>query len=118
LDKIASGGELSRFLLAVVGIQCTHEDATLIFDEVDAGVGGITLNRVSDRLAELAAHRQILLITHWPQLAARAAQHFYVSKEIHGSETFTLCQPLDSAARMIELRRMAGDEDIPIPKTI
>lgn len=110
LDKIASGGELSRFLLAVVGIQSTNEDATLIFDEVDAGVGGITLNRVSDRLSDLAARRQLLIITHWPQLAARAAQHFQVSKEVRGDETFTLCRPLDAKARETELRRMAGEE--------
>lgn len=110
LDKIASGGELSRFLLAVVCIQSTGEDATLIFDEVDAGVGGITLNRVSDRLNELASRRQILIITHWPQLAARAALHFHVCKEERGNETFTLCRPLDERARAEELRRMAGEE--------
>ena len=110
LDRIASGGELSRFLLAVVGIQSTNEDATLIFDEVDAGVGGITLNRVSDRLSDLASRRQLLIITHWPQLAARAAQHFQVSKEVRGDETFTLCRPLDAKAREAELRRMAGEE--------
>lgn len=111
LDKIASGGELSRFLLAVVGVQDTGEDATLIFDEVDAGVGGMTLNRVSDRLHELARRRQVLIITHWPQLAARAAQHFQVSKEERGNETFTLCRPLDAKARAAELRRMAGEEN-------
>ncbi len=111
LDKIASGGELSRFMLAVVGVQASGEDATLIFDEVDAGVGGITLNRVSDRLHDLAARRQLLIITHWPQLAARAAQHFQVSKEVRGDETFTLCRPLDARAREAELRRMAGEEN-------
>lgn len=111
LDKIASGGELSRFLLAVVGVQATGEDATLIFDEVDAGVGGMTLNRVSDRLNELASRRQLLIITHWPQLAARAAQHFHVCKEERGNETFTLCRPLDEHARAEELKRMAGKEN-------
>lgn len=111
LDKIASGGELSRFLLAVVGVQSAAEDTTLIFDEVDAGVGGITLNRVSDRLYELASRRQLLLITHWPQLAARAAQHFFVAKVVRGNETFTLCRPLDERSRERELRRMAGEEN-------
>ena len=110
LDKIASGGELSRFLLAVVGVQSSGEDATLIFDEVDAGVGGVTLNRVAERLNQLASRRQLLLITHWPQLAAHAAQHFFVHKEVRGDETFTLCQPLDEAGRDAELRRMAGEE--------
>ena len=101
LDKIAS---------AVVGVQSTNEDATLIFDEVDAGVGGMTLNRVSDRLHDLASRRQLLVITHWPQIAARAAQHFQVSKEIRNNETFTLCRPLDARSREAELRRMAGEE--------
>ena len=111
LDKIASGGELSRFLLAVVGIQQTGEDTTLIFDEVDAGVGGLTLNRVAERLSALAERRQLLIITHWPQLAARAAQHFHVFKEERDGETFTLCEPLDATSRAVELRRMAGDEE-------
>lgn len=110
LDKIASGGELSRFLLAVVGVQPTAEDAALIFDEVDAGVGGVTLNRVAERLHDLASRRQLLIITHWPQLASRAAQHFRVRKEVRGDETFTLCVPLDDAGRAAELKRMAGDE--------
>lgn len=111
LDRIASGGELSRFLLAVVSLQAQGEDATLIFDEVDAGVGGLTLNRVADRLAELSARRQMLIITHWPQLAARAERHFRVTKEEAGNETFTRCETLDAEAREAELARMAGREE-------
>lgn len=110
LDRIASGGELSRFLLAVVGLQAQSEEATLIFDEVDAGVGGITLNRVAERLEQLAARRQMLLITHWPQLAARAERHFRVTKEVLGDETFTRCQRLSGTERDEELARMAGHE--------
>ncbi len=110
LDRIASGGELSRFLLAVVSLQADKEEATLIFDEVDAGVGGITLNRVADRLADLAGRRQMILITHWPQLAARADRHFRVVKEVKGEETFTRCTRLDDAQRKHELARMAGIE--------
>lgn len=108
LDHIASGGELSRFLLALVSIRPLDENATLIFDEVDAGVGGLTLNRVADKLATLARHRQMLLITHWPQLAARAERHFSIQKTVVGQETFTLCTQLDVAARRCELERMAG----------
>ncbi|MDE7066005.1 MAG: AAA family ATPase [Desulfovibrionaceae bacterium] len=108
LDKIASGGELSRFLLALVGIQSGAETATYIFDEVDAGVGGLTLNRVAERLETLASHRQMLLITHWPQLAAHATRHFQITKVIRDQETFTLCSQLDDTARMEELARMAG----------
>lgn len=108
LDKIASGGELSRFLLALVGIQSGAETATYIFDEVDAGVGGLTLNRVAERLENLAARRQMLLITHWPQLAAHAARHFQITKVVRDQETFTLCSLLDETARREELARMAG----------
>ncbi len=109
LDRIASGGELSRFLLAVVSLQ-VMEEATLIFDEVDAGVGGVTLNRVAERLTNLAGQRQILLITHWPQLASRAINHFQVSKTIMNGETFTRCKLLDDKARQAELQRMSGIE--------
>ncbi|MCC8194284.1 MAG: AAA family ATPase [Deltaproteobacteria bacterium] len=110
LDKIASGGELSRFLLALVSLmsQRSAEQPTLIFDEVDSGVGGLTLGRVADRLAQLAARRQLLLITHWPQLAAKAGRHFQVRKEVRGNDTFTLCTRLDEPGRRAELVRMAG----------
>ena len=82
LDRIASGGELSSFLLAVVSLMSKNapERPSLIFDEVDAGVGGLTLNRVADSLERLADSRQMLLITHWPQLASRARRHFVVEK--------------------------------------
>lgn len=111
LDKIASGGELSRFLLAVIGLQeAQSEDATLIFDEVDAGIGGITLNRVAERLSSLAQKRQMLLITHWPQLAARAKNHFFISKEFTENETFSRCVRLSEKEKELELQRMAGEE--------
>ncbi|MGX8718199.1 MAG: DNA repair protein RecN [Desulfovibrio sp.] len=108
LDKIASGGELSRFMLAVVGIQRFSDDSTLVFDEIDSGIGGMTLNRVSERLCALSAKRQTLVITHWPQLAAKADQHFRVSKEIHGGQTYTFCKKLSAGERQAELKRMAG----------
>lgn len=110
LDRIASGGELSRFLLAVVSMQARNDNATLIFDEVDSGVGGLTLNKVADRLADLASHRQMLLITHWPQLASRAKRHFHVRKDVADNETFTRCQVLSASEREAELARMAGVE--------
>ena len=110
LDRIASGGELSRFLLAVVSMQARNDSATLIFDEVDSGVGGLTLNKVADRLAELADRRQMLLITHWPQLTLRAKRHFHVCKDVIDNETFTRCLPLTASERETELARMAGVE--------
>ena len=108
LDRIASGGELSRFLLALVSIRSLNEEATLIFDEIDAGLGGMTLNSVADKLEKLAGHRQVLLITHWPQLAARAKRHFRIQKRVVAHETFTQCSLLDMQARILELERMAG----------
>ncbi len=113
LDRIASGGELSRFLLAVVTLisRSTEETPTLIFDEVDSGVGGVTLNRVADRLARLAGERQMLLITHWPQLASRASRHFVVEKEVADGQTYTRCSRLDSENIRKELVRMAGTEE-------
>lgn len=114
LDKIASGGELSRFLLAVVSLMSERsaDQPTLIFDEVDSGVGGLTLGKVAERLATLAEKRQLLLITHWPQLAAKAKRHFQVRKEVRASDTFTLCERLDDAGRYAELVRMAGGGDM------
>lgn len=108
LDRIASGGELSRFLLALAGLRTDREDATYIFDEVDAGVGGMTLNKLADRLVALAGKHQMLLITHWPQLAARAQRHFQISKVVRDAATYTLCAPLDAEGRRQELARMAG----------
>ena len=113
LDRIASGGELSRFLLAVVSLMSKNapERPSLIFDEVDAGVGGLTLNRVADSLEKLAANRQMLLITHWPQLASRAERHFVVQKEIKAGQTYTRCDRLEKNAIPKELARMAGSEE-------
>ena len=113
LDRIASGGELSRFLLAIVTLmsKTTDEAPTLIFDEVDSGVGGLTLNRVADSLANLAAARQMLLITHWPQLASRAMRHFVVQKEIVDGQTYTRCTRLTPDAIQKELVRMTGGEE-------
>ena len=108
LDRIASGGELSRFLLALMSVRPKAESAPYIFDEVDAGVGGLTLNKLAEKLENLAKQRQMLVITHWPQLAARAQKHFQISKTIRDNATFTTCVPLDARQRHAELVRMAG----------
>ena len=108
LDKIASGGELSRFLLALTSIQKDNESATFLFDEVDAGVGGLTLNKLAEKLSDLASKRQIILITHWPQLAVRARKHFQIIKVIRDCSTSTLCTPLNNSELLAELARMAG----------
>lgn len=108
LDKIASGGELSRFLLGLNIIDRREEDISYIFDEVDAGVGGLTLNKVAAKLRELSAKSQIILITHWPKLAAGAKRHFHISKSVKDGKTYTQCVALDEKARVEELARMAG----------
>ena len=84
------------------------ENPVLIFDEVDAGVGGLTLNHVAARLQALSKTHQTILITHWPQLAARADQHFYVSKEVADGQTYTRCVKLSGNEIVAELGRMAG----------
>jgi DNA repair protein RecN (Recombination protein N) len=108
LDKIASGGELSRFLLALVGLQSEKNLPTLLFDEVDAGIGGITLSRAGEKIKKLSQNRQVILITHWPQLACLADKHFQVQKKVIEGNTYTFCQPLNKKARELELNRMAG----------
>lgn len=113
LDKIASGGELSRFLLALVtmrGNDNPDHDAlpSLIFDEVDAGIGGMTLNSVGKKLRQLADRQQMLLITHWPQLAGLADRHFHIQKDVEDEITFTRCHRIEGAAIKAELSRMAG----------
>lgn len=108
LDKIASGGELSRFLLGLNILGEREQQTTFVFDEVDAGVGGLTLNKVLEKLETLASRQQILLITHWPQLAARAKKHFQITKSVRDGATYTQCAPLDDAGRLKEIERMAG----------
>lgn len=110
LDKIASGGELSRFLLALVTLiaRRMEEAPVLIFDEVDAGVGGITLNKVADKLRCLGEDRQIILISHWPSLAATAKRHFFVEKEVLDEETYTRCNQLKGEEVLNEIARMGG----------
>jgi DNA repair protein RecN (Recombination protein N) len=108
LDRIASGGELSRFFLALVGLWGAEGSQTLLFDEVDAGIGGVTLNRVAKAVQNLAARQQVILITHWPQLAAGADRHFRIEKTMGQDFTTTHCRRLDEEERIQELARMAG----------
>ncbi len=108
LDKIASGGELSRFLLAITSLQANSELSMLVFDEVDAGIGGNTLIKVADRLNNLANKQQMLLITHWANLAKYAKKHFVVEKEVISGQTYTKCSPLDKEQIVKELDRMQG----------
>lgn len=81
---------------------------SLLFDEVDAGVGGLTLGALADKLADLATRQQVLVITHWPQLASRAGRHFTIAKEVREGETYTVCNCLEADEVRDELTRMAG----------
>ncbi|EEE38421.1 DNA repair protein RecN [Rhodobacteraceae bacterium KLH11] len=111
LNKIASGGELSRFLLALK-VCLTSDDSTrtMIFDEIDRGVGGATADAVGRRLAALAQEGQVLVVTHSPQVAARAAHHWRVQKQVTGNQTLSTVIPLDDPDRVDEIARMvAGD---------
>lgn len=107
LIKIASGGELSRFLLALkVALAGVGDAQTIIFDEIDRGVGGAVASAIGERLALLARERQILVVTHSPQVAARGGQHFLIRKMAMDSETRTAVTLLDAPARQEEIARM------------
>ncbi|OYV83026.1 MAG: DNA repair protein RecN, partial [Acidiphilium sp. 21-68-69] len=113
LDKVASGGELSRLLLALnVVLAGESPVAALIFDEVDSGIGGATAAAVGDRLARIARDTQVLVVTHSPQVAARADSHFQVSKASGRDRAMTLISRLDAAARQEEIARMLAGETI------
>ena len=110
LRDIASGGELSRVMLALLaaGEDGAQGRATLVFDEIDAGIGGHTARAVAEQLRALAAGRQILAITHLPQVASLAARHFTIVKDTAGEPTRTTVERLDADAVVGELVRMLG----------
>jgi DNA repair protein RecN (Recombination protein N) len=113
LAKIASGGELARFMLALkVVLAGTQDLTTLIFDEVDTGIGGATADAVGERLGRLAKGVQILVVTHSPQVAARGDHHWKVAKAVKSGETTTKITMLDAEARREEIARMLAGEKI------
>jgi DNA repair protein RecN (Recombination protein N) len=113
LAKIASGGELSRVMLAIKSICGAGKGGrTLVFDEVDAGIGGRVAEAVGRRLREIACDNQVLCVTHLPQIAAFARHHFSVRKELMGSRTETRVEALGENERVQELARMLGGEVI------
>ena len=113
LARIASGGELSRFLLALKVCLSRGSDAlTLIFDEIDRGVGGATADAVGRRLARLAAGAQVLVVTHSPQVAARGAHHWRVEKRVAGKVTTSTVTALGAAERIDEIARMLAADKV------
>jgi DNA repair protein RecN (Recombination protein N) len=113
LNKIASGGELSRFLLALkVCLTKGQSGLTMIFDEIDRGVGGATADAVGRRLAELAAGGQVLVVTHSPQVAALGAHHWRVEKSVTKGMTPSRVVPLSQAERTDEIARMLSGDTV------
>ncbi|EPX82205.1 DNA repair protein RecN [Salipiger mucosus] len=114
LNRIASGGELSRFLLALK--VCLSEErnrgVTMIFDEIDRGVGGATADAVGRRLASLAQGGQVLVVTHSPQVAALGAHHWRVEKRVEDDATLSTVVPLDPGAREGEIARMLSGDTV------
>jgi DNA repair protein RecN (Recombination protein N) len=113
LANIASGGELSRVILALKAILAqTDAVETVVFDEVDAGIGGGTAEVVGRKLSELGNHHQIICITHLPQIARFGRHHFSISKQVAAGRTRTVIRPLDEEDRCREIARMLGGEKI------
>ena len=113
ISRIASGGELSRIMLALKNVFAENDTVdSLIFDEIDTGVSGLAAQRVAEKLAALAVRRQVLCVTHLPQIAAMADHQFLVEKEERGGRTYTRIIPLDRDGRKKELARLSGGGDI------
>ncbi|MDR2548848.1 MAG: DNA repair protein RecN [Desulfobulbus sp.] len=118
LAKIVSGGELSRLMLAMKCLLARRDQVdTVIFDEVDAGIGGQAAEAVAGKIVELSGHHQVLCITHLAQIAACADLHFKVEKKVEAGRTRTVINPLTREERVAELARMLGG-DHPTPQTL
>lgn len=113
LVKIASGGEISRIMLAIKNITGTYDNIpTMIFDEIDAGISGITASIVGRKLYQIAKNHQIICITHLPQIAASGDTHYRIYKEETDSSTFTTVEKLSAAETIDEIARLLGGENI------
>jgi len=113
LIKIASGGELSRFILALkVALAAQGSAATMVFDEIDRGVGGAVASAIGERLARLADGAQVLVVTHSPQVAARGGQHYLIAKASEGTVTRTSVRALTSQERREEIARMLSGPEV------
>ena len=117
LNRVASGGELARAMLALrlvlSGAEHRGGASTLVFDEVDAGIGGSAAAAVGQALADLGTHHQVLVVTHLPQVAACATRQLVVAKTVRGGATFTSVQVVDGDQRVVEIARMLAGADTP-----
>ena len=113
ISKIASGGELARIMLVMKDV-LSERDAvgTLVFDEIDEGVSGIAAQRVAEKLARLSRRKQVICVTHLPQIAAMADTHFHIEKRERDGRTYTAVTPLDRAGRIREIARLHGGDNI------
>lgn len=113
IQRIASGGELARIMLALKNVLAENDDVTtLVFDEVDTGVSGRAAQKVAQKMADVAKTKQVLCVTHLPQIAAMADTQFSVEKQEHQGRTFTLVQRLSHTDRMNEVARLTAGENI------
>ncbi len=113
LSKVASGGELARIMLALKNVMASHDAVqTMIFDEVDAGVSGRAAQKVAEKLLSVSKGRQVLCVTHLPQIAAMAEHHLLISKSDRNGRTYTQVDVLDLEGRTTELARMIGGAEI------
>ena len=119
ISKIASGGELSRVMMALKIAQEPRSDQSLLFDEIDSGLSGATAEAVAAKMAELSGRQQIVVITHLPQMASLKGKHFQVSKgQVDGGDrTETTIAELDQGGRTLELARML-DGAAPSPEAL
>ena len=113
ISRIASGGELARIMLVMKDVLTERAGAeTLVFDEIDEGVSGVAAQRVAEKLAHISRTRQVICVTHLPQIAAMADAHFHVEKRESGGRTYTAVTPLDREGRVRELARLHGGDNI------
>ena len=113
ISRIASGGELSRIMLAMKNVFAENDPvATLVFDEIDTGVSGIAAQRVGEKLYTVSRGRQVMCVTHLPQIAAMADRHYIIEKEERGGRTYTEVRMLEREGRRRELARMHGGEHV------
>ena len=113
MNKVASGGELARIMLAMKNVLAEQDKVpTLIFDEVDTGVSGRAAQKVAEKLRSVSQNKQVLCVTHLPQLAALATTHFLIAKEERNGRTYTTVTPLDREGRKRELARIIGGANI------
>ena len=109
IQKVASGGELARIMLALKNVLAEDDGiGSLVFDEVDTGVSGRAAQKVAEKMAAIAGSKQVLCVTHLPQIAAMADAHFSVEKGEQNGRTYTRVERLDQAGREEELSRLIG----------